>query len=74
MTIDRIALVRRSGGRCECTSLRCTPHLFMRCPNLLGNDWQVHHIDRSKGDELSNLLALCRICHEKTATYGKPLS
>ena len=34
-------------------------------------DLEVHHINRGKGNELSNAQVLCHDCHVKTRSYGK---
>lgn len=37
-----------------------------RCGELLGEDWEAHHVERYVDGgvtELTNGLALCRVCH-----------
>lgn len=35
-------------------------------------DLEIHHISRQVGNTLSNAQVLCKACHVKTPTYGKP--
>jgi hypothetical protein len=69
--IRRDELFRRAGGKCECTNQKCDKHTG-RCNAPLKAGWEAHHKDRSKGDGLSNLEAMCESCHINTPTYGQP--
>lgn len=40
-----------------------------RCLKTTG--LEVHHKDRSGGNDLANALVLCEECHEKTPSYGE---
>ena len=41
-----------------------------RCTRTSG--LEVHHIDRTRGNALSNARALCQACHANTGSYGQP--
>lgn len=68
----RRQLYRRAGGKCECTMNNCT-HVG-RCNKDLGSNWEAHHrtsVAAGGSDALSNLIAMCVICHKNTRTYGR---
>ncbi|UCG91116.1 MAG: HNH endonuclease [candidate division WOR-3 bacterium] len=33
--------------------------------------WEVHHVNASRPDVLSNCEILCQSCHKATGTYGR---
>jgi 5-methylcytosine-specific restriction enzyme A len=63
----------RSRGRCECK--RQKHNHGSRCPrNITRATVQFHHVHASSlggSDGLANCEALCRPCHEATASYGR---
>ena len=67
-------LRKRAGGRCECTMLVCD-HRGRRCHRGLSTGyWDAHHktsVDAGGSDVLSNLIAMCAMCHKNTRTYGR---
>lgn len=65
----RDALFRRAGGRCECTMTRCSNHSG-RCTAMLRGPWEAHRITAGGAYVLSNLKAMCQICHRNTPSYG----
>lgn len=58
-----------------CTMSVCDhPTLFGRCYAPLANGWHAHHkhsVAAGGSDDLSNCLAMCVSCHERTRTYGR---
>lgn len=68
----RTALLRRSGGRCECAMKVCDHHASgSRCPRLLRANWQVHRRAAGGDYALGNTIAMCPECHRNTYTYGR---
>ena len=68
------AAYRRAGGKCECGMSACGHR--GRCNKPLGNNWHAHHKTSSAAggpDTLSNCIAMCVPCHERTRTYGTRL-
>jgi hypothetical protein len=63
--IDLAALLKRAGGRCECTQRRCATHRpGIPCGVLLvSGQWEPHRIIMSAGDGPNNLRAMCDACH-----------
>jgi len=60
---------RRARGQCECTMKTCGHS--GRCPaTLRAHAWHVHHLTAGGADVLSNVLGLCKECHENTPSYG----
>jgi len=45
------------------------PNKSVRCTRT--KELEVHHIDRTDGNDLSNARVLCQKCHEVTDTYGE---
>jgi hypothetical protein len=67
--VTREKLHDRAGGQCECTMEVCG-HAGQRCPGELGDGWQVHRKTAGGISVLSNVLAMCRECHERTQCEG----
>ncbi len=70
---DRQAAYRRAGGMCECKMATCN-HILGRCYSTLGSDWELHHQHSQAAggsDALSNGIAMCIPCHQRTRTYGR---
>lgn len=69
---QREKVIRRSGGRCECTMLTCG-HGLLGC---FRNATQMHHRNRQLKppalNYVNNLLHMCDECHQTTRTFGKP--
>jgi hypothetical protein len=67
-------LLRRAGGKCECTMTECSHHVG-RCKAQLGGDWQdwhAHPISPSGADNLGNLIAMCQDCYRNTEHRADP--
>ena len=65
-------LHQRAGRACECTMRRCSHHTpGVRCNAMLRGEWHAHHRTAGGPDTLSNLTAMCQMCHRNTRTYGR---
>lgn len=63
----------RAGGMCECAMSVCN-HPLGRCFADLRYGWHAHHrhsVSAGGDDSLSNCIAMCIPCHERTRTYGR---
>ncbi len=68
----KAAAYRRAGGKCECAMKHCRHS--GRCNKPLGSNWHAHHahsIAAGGNDSLSNCVAMCVACHQRTHTYGR---
>lgn len=72
MAIDREALYKRAGGRCECEMRVCSHHTGRCFKPLVGSKWDAHHKVKGGSDDPGNLTAMCEACHKNTRTYGQP--
>ena len=63
-------LYRRAGGKCECTMSRCSHHTA-RCNAMLRGGWEAHRVRAGGAYALSNLTAMCQMCHRNTPSYGR---
>ena len=59
----------RAKGRCECMMSTCTHHSG-RCPAMLRGEWEIHRITAGGPYTLSNVKAMCQMCHRNTPSYG----
>jgi len=59
----------RAGGKCECTMKTCTHHSG-RCNAMLRGEWEIHRLTAGGPYTLSNVVAMCQICHRNTPSYG----
>ena len=63
-------LYKRAGGKCECTMSKCSHHTG-RCNAMLRGAWEAHRVTAGGAYTLSNLIAMCQICHRNTPSYGR---
>jgi hypothetical protein len=69
---QRIALFERAGGRCECTSARCSHHdAGERCNQDLADGWEVYIRRAKSGKGIENLIGLCAICFKNMQGNGR---
>jgi hypothetical protein len=61
-------VLKRSGGRCECTMKSCGHN--GRCTAMLRGEWEIHRITAGGDYILSNVIAMCQTCHRNTPSYG----
>lgn len=58
----------RAGGRCECTMTSCGHS--GRCTAILRGEWEIHRKTAGGQYTLSNVIAMCQMCHRNTPSYG----
>ena len=68
----REALYKRAGGRCECRMKVCKDHSGRCTRKLKKGEWDAHRVTKGGEYTLSNLIAMCKSCHENTPSYGEP--
>ncbi len=65
----RLAVYKRSGGRCECAMMICGHHNG-RCTSPLRGEWELHRRVAAEPYSLGNVIGMCQKCHQNTPSYG----